>query len=279
MKSFIVLVFFAVSYATAEITDQMCLNDYFYNSIAKLSPEDSSACETIISKLKTEFNSSISNELDKIDPGRITDTICFYNSLEEFRIIDLFLKGLSYHLNHNTNKMRYQSYVKESVELVLGSFFANCVDKTVLALKMANETNFSYLQAGKDTPFALCRFKIAIEKGIIAPTDYDINLSLMNSTDCEEEIKSIMKGIKKSIKELSYSKFGMPAEAFGDCLAEEKTFVELVTLNLRMILPLAVETLKLSDQQKQENRENILESSKAVTRIIFPCFQKLLIAV
>lgn len=266
MKIFIVFVLFAITCVTAESIDKKCLDDHFQNSTAQ-----DSNCEKVISKYSKEFNETFTLYLKDADINDNYDENCAFELVEKYRFADFYLKGVLNHLTHKTNKTKFENDVFYTMRDLAGTLYKSCNEDAGLQ-RIFDEPTYGKQQEKRDTPYALCRFKNAINEGIIAPTDYDINITLINSTNCEEFFKDINMNIADRDNFILGDVFGIPTKMVAECIFDG--FVELKWLS-KIETYTAISTLKLLDQQRKELYKELIAFNKFLHIKIYECLQKM----
>lgn len=114
MQKFLIFAAFAIGCVVGDISDGDCLRNYFSNQIERASLEDSQSCDRVIGKYVNKLTGDFMARLKVYD-----DRACVLNNFHDYKIADLYLKGLEYHLNNHTSEEEFNRAVEESTSLVM----------------------------------------------------------------------------------------------------------------------------------------------------------------
>jgi hypothetical protein len=268
MKTFIVLVFLAISCVNGDAGEQKCIKNYLQISNEPLSLNEASVCKKVVNKYTSKFNSSITSFLEEMFSVGL-DRDCVLNGARNYNIDNLYLKGVLNHLNNQINDTEYKANVAKYKMKISESLMYMCIEEKEMGSTF-DMSEYSEQQQAKDTPYALCRIKIGIEKNIIRAADYDINIQLMNAANCDDvyaELKEETFAVKSGTP---FIIFGAPSDDAARCM-HQKMITEKWNLKKQVFYGLA--TLNLSVSQRKELRQKDIKNSSAKHRGPLECLR------
>lgn len=213
----LIVTLFAVGCVVCDISDGDCLSNYFSNEIQMASLEDTQTCDRVIGKYVSKLTGDIMSRLKARD-----DQTCILNNFHDYKIADLYLKGLEYHLKKHTSQSQFDSAVAESTNLVLMYIRYLCgSDDLQNAYFYGLFFDRNHRPGSGDEHRTLCQKKYFVDHGIVDPVEFNIDTSTLNEKNCE-------KIIKKLEREFAYDNgpgyiFGLSDEPSQDCAIHDLT--------------------------------------------------------
>lgn len=215
MQKFLIFAAFAIGCVVCDISDGDCLRNYFSNEIERASLEDTQSCDRLIGKYVNKLTGDFMALLKVYD-----DRACVLSNFHDYKIADLYLKGLEYHLNNHTSEEEFDRAVEQSTSLVMMYIKYLCGTNDV---PNAYFNGLFYDHNRKPGPGdahrTLCKEKYFVEHGIIDPAEYNIDPSTLLEKNCHQIIENLK-------REFAYDNgpgyiFGMSDEPSQDCMISD----------------------------------------------------------
>lgn len=258
---------FAVGCVVCDISEGDCLSNYFSNEIQITSLEDTQACDRVIGKYVNKLTGDIMTRLKARD-----DQTCILNNFHDYKIADLYLKGLEYHLNNHTSQSQFDYAVAESTNLVVMYIRYLCGSDDLLNTYFYGLFyNRNYRPGPGDEHRTLCQEKYFVDHGIIDPVEFNIDPSTLNVKNCEEIIKNLE-------REFAYDNgsgyiFGLSDEPSQDCTIQDLT-AQKFKQNRASLQVIA--TFELTAGKIERLRLRYVDWMSKALRTTLRCYEKVL---
>lgn len=265
MKSLIFFVFVVISGVICDISKQDCIEFFLENKEIE-EDEDAEICAKINTKLIDDFKGYFKNpELEE------TIQNCIYDVLDEYKISNLYLKGLLNHLENKTDHDTYEFFFNKTQKYLIRPTATLCADPGVTPF---DEPKYSQLAAKRNSHDNLCKQKHLIEQNIIDATDYNIDLSTLKVEDCDEIIKKVDNSLT-FLKNVTFQNtFNLEGNfVVRDCIFD-KLFKESFAHHKESFNVIA--TFQLSLEQRKQMRAKMHEWYQSMAKIELTCFQTIL---
>lgn len=266
-----VLVFLVLSFglglATSEISDRKCIESSYRK--VKLSSPDSVICDKLFKNFTTDFTNDMKNRLNAED-----NQTCILNTLDQYNITALYLRGLIKHLyNHSPNNDVYEDDVDESQTALLTAVKVLCTADSKYG--EAFDEHFSSVQKKDASSHSdLCRKKYFFDKKIIDAAEYNIDPTLINATNCNEVIADLEEtfDIPDDPNDQMNTFFGLPAVKAYECtkrkFAEEKVLQNLYSFQI-------IENFELTKEQINQLRSKFIDWTTSGVRFLMSCVNEI----
>lgn len=235
------------------------------------SRSDAAACEEILKGFTSEFTSNIMQRLIAQD-----DQTCILNTFAQYRIHEVYLKGLVSHLfNGKPNNDEYEDDVDESIDALLKAVKVLCVANTKYS-KEFDEGYESHKQNNNSNDFdaELCVRKYMFDNKIIDPADYNVS-PVVDVTDCEKIIEGLEDSFKIRDDETQKPNtfFGLSATKAQDCtrrkFEEEKILQKIQSFNV-------IVHLGLTEAQVRQLRVKYVSWMTSSVRFLLECVKEII---
>lgn len=246
-----------------------CIESFYYKT--KLtSPEDAQFCEKLFQNFTAEFTSSVEQRLTAKDDQR-----CILRKFEEYKVNDAYLRGLISHLHNGTAQGEaYEDDVDESVDSLLKAVKVLCAGN--VNYEKVFDAEFKEAQHMSDphsTEF-LCSQKYFIEKNLINPSDYNVDMATYASLTCEDVYKNL-DDMPTQIDDSNQGPntfFGLSAVKAHECttkkFAEEKVLEKILTFSL-------IVHFNMTQSQKIALREKYHNWGQASVKYMLECIKEI----
>lgn len=155
---------------------------------------------------------------NRTEKNQIEVKPCVSKVLEEFKLVDVYLKGVATHPHDQTNEEEFKSSYKESMKILSISSYVVCSsDDEIKSMFKDRYLNQNKTLSHRD----LCIKKYSLENQIIDQHFFNIDSTLINVTDCDDEIKTFLK-LEKSVYTQEFL-FGLPLNIADQCIVETPT--------------------------------------------------------
>lgn len=245
-----------------------CIESFYYKT--KLaSREDRQFCGNLFQNFTAEFTSDVMQRLTHREDQR-----CILEKFEEYKINDLYLRGLVSHLHNGTaQSAAYEDDVDESVDSLLKAVKVLCAGGAKLQENF--EDGFKEAQSSDArSESVLCKQKYFIEKNIINPADYNVDTSTFASLSCNDEYKHLdemLKPIEDSNQDQN-TFFGLSAVKALECtarkFAEEKVLEKIFSFNV-------IVHLDMTQSQKDSLKEKYVGWGLAGVKFLLECVKEI----
>lgn len=267
MKIFL-LICVIINFARSEssLRERNCIESRYRNEKLK-SRDDVEYCDRLIQNLSTEFTKDIIERLKTED-----DQTCILKQFNDYKINELYIRGLVRHLHYNkTNLDEYEDDVDESTSALLSAVKVLCVDETKYGEDF--ERSFTFSKKTEFSPEDLCKQKYFFEKRIIDPVEYNIDVSSITATNCENVIKELEGNLKMPDDDVAQNSFfGLPATQANVCskqkLADSKILQNLYSL-------LIIQDFDISPQQIATLRKRYTKWNTSSVRFLLECIKEI----
>jgi hypothetical protein len=242
-----------------------CISNYFEASKAsKKLPE---ICDNLIKNNTNQFK----NEIKLLfEPGY--NQTCILNSFEEFKIVDLYLKGIKFHLINKTDEKEFKENVKNSIRKFLQMFLYRCNVADELDT-VFDDPKFPQQQKMRDSHLTKCQKVYLLEKNIIDPTEFGIDISSIKVSNCNEIVADLERAVKSIQTAESEEVFEMKDDAARLCAHQKSMKNNWV---LKKISFQIIATFELTKEQREDLRVKLIQWEKSMTSEFLQCYQEMI---
>lgn len=230
-------------------------------------------CFEIVKSLSESFRLDIESQLHADDKKT-----CIVNLLLEHRISDIFLKGFVYFTMNLTQVINFETEASETTTDVLHAARVICSAHERYG-KMFDESLASHrdrdnVQQIVDDSSQLCIKKYYFDRNIINPAEFDVDVTSINATECEEIVKALDESSSNGLDVAEGSLFyGLPSVDVQKC-TNQKFIADRVLLKLTSFE--VTMSFNLSEHQQTKLRSDYVEWMTANVRFLLGCLKELL---
>lgn len=220
--------------------------------------------------LKSNFVSDAAAQLKNLD-----EKDCALKLFEQYKVIDFYLKGLAYHSLGLISVKNFENEAFESTRDTLAAAVAICsadekygkaFDEAVNPRKSGDVSLF-------DDSSQRCIEKYYLDRGILNASDFNVFVSSINATNCEEIYKNLDDSAKLGISvDDRLTMYGLSSLKAQECsnqqFIEQKVLLRLTSFEVAIRLSKSQETLR-------KLRQDYIYWSTANLRFVFTCLAKL----
>lgn len=260
MKSFVVLVFFVLACGNYEFEPD-CIGSFLKNETIR-----SEVCEKEIKKHVSDFKKIFKNS-----NYNETEQNCIYNVLDEYKIINVYFKGMLHHYVNKTDQHEYDYYLKKSRNNFIRLAALLCTDPKVTSF---DEPKYSQLASKRNSHENMCKQKYLMEQNILNPAEYNIDISSLKTIiDCKTVTKKL-DAYWDFFNAITFYGFGVKEVENVKKCSYDKLFPEKFFLYKEFYTVIA--TLELSKEQRIELRMKAINWFRSMARLDMSCYQTIL---
>lgn len=236
---FVISMFFLLKIAICEenCSGQDCVVKYLNDkNEINVNPTKISCtnCGNVLSILETDFLESLNSKIDA------NNSKCVKDFIEEYKIVDLYLKGFAFNKLQMSNSTDFDKDVERSTKEASSTINIICgnrevsfeeLQQTTQMLLSGTHFKFNFFEESEDN----CVMKYLFENKISQMKQFDVPLEKINSTECDQTIEALKRNLQKteiSWIENSPTIFGVTSEKFKNCwrgkLSEQNFFLKVV---------------------------------------------------
>lgn len=261
MKVFI-LICVILAGVNSEKAEGDCILNYLNN------PEKvAEACEKQIKNYTAEFYDEVKNTFE---PGY--NQSCILGSFKDFKITDLYLKGLQVHQSTKSDVTEFKESVKVTIRKFLQMFLYRCNVADDLET-VFDDTKFTQQQKMSDLHLTQCQKVYLIEKKIIDPVEFNIDPSSIKVTKCDQINADLERAVKSIENAETDEVFGLKDDAAKKCAFEKSTKYDWV---LKKISFQVIATFDISNEKREDLRMKFIEWEKSMTTEFLRCYEAML---
>lgn len=254
-------------------SDENCYTKFLQTSEFN---ENDQTCKNIFKNHTDEFRNDI---LDRLGPNQ--NTSCLFGVLNEYKIINMYLRGLAQQSSmKNLTNAKYEEEVEESKDTVMIAAKVLCSVDELYKQSFdemfeidENDNDKSESAVRNTTHNELCVQKYMIDNKIIDNEKFTFSTHVKNVTDCQnahQDIEDLFRDSLAYSTKLSDTFFGLSTVKANECTMEkfksEKTFSKLYSLKVIM-------KLELNDEQKELLKKNYVEWTVSSLIFMFECMR------
>ena len=249
---------FVISSAFAELNKLQCIEHYFAKTVQSLERSEQIACKSKFKNLKNKFSDLF------LDSDLEDDKTCALFMQENYKLADLYLKGVLSHLINQTEEVKFKEIVKDSIGFIQHEQFLAC--ETDDRLQKSFESRYRMFGGKPLTKNQECLKKFFMETGIIDPVEFNIefNLSTVEVSDCLEVLNGL------TYNEISYyeieSLFGLSLDNANACMKENSKDVTLRLKSFQII-----STFELTEEKLEEVKTRFAKVYDEFMKMVFEC--------
>lgn len=247
---------------TCELIEPDCITKYF--EVDKKLPEN---CDKSIKNVTGEFF----KEVEAVIEPDFNQT-CILDAFKEFKIVNLYLKGLKIHLTQETDKIEFNENVKTSIRKFLQMFLYRCNIADELDT-VFDDPKFVQQQKMRESHLTQCQRVYLIEKKIIDSAEFNIDLSSLKVSNCNAIIADLERATKSIETAESEEIFGMKDDSARLCAHQKSLTNNWV---LKKISFQIIATFELTKKQREELRMKFIEWEKSMTTSFLRCYEAML---
>lgn len=228
-------------------------------------------CDSFVNFFMITFNNSITTQLQKDD-----NKTCIHDLLIQHRIFDFYLKGLVYHTFNLTLVLDFYKEASETTSDILKAIQSLCTaeerygkifDESLIA---RNENIHDIV----DSSTQLCVKKYYLENKILDPSEYNIDVSAIHATNCEEIVMELDDVASHGLDiEKDSTLYGLPSVDVQKCnnrkFVDEKVLLKLASFNVAI-------RLDLSKEQEKNLKSDYINWMTANVRFLLKCLERLM---
>lgn len=272
MKVF-VFVCFAINVVVCAVSDKDCFEHYFPENYERVVHAGKAVrCSVLIENYAIQFKSDITTRLAPSD-----DKNCILRVFDDYNITELYLRGLERHvLNDRKNPDAYKSDVEESSDSLIMSAKVLCTADDKYGDDFNEYFNASLVQKAnsEESHSENCVTKYLIDSNVIDSTEYNINVSSLNLTDCEEAIKDLQETftVEDDEDEQANTFFGLSAVKAQKCTSQKFTEQKVLQnlYSFQIIL-----NFNLSQSQVDRLRAKYIRWMSSSVRFLLECLKEI----
>lgn len=264
MKVFILICAF-VSIVHAEKVGSDCISNFL--KALKTSEKLTSLCENQIKNYTDVFD----NEVKATFEPNYNKT-CILDSFKYFRITDLYLKGLRAHQSTKSDNNEFNENVKMTIRKFLQMFLYRCNVADELET-VFDDDKFSQQQKLSDLHLTQCQKVYLIERNIIDPVEFKLDLSTVKPTKCDQINADLNRAVKSIETADSDDVFGLNDDPARKCALKKSTINNWV---LKKISFQVIATFDLSNEKREELRAKFIDWEKTMTTEFLKCYEAML---
>lgn len=261
----VICICFLFASVICEKAEPDCLSNYF--EAVKKSSKLPEICEN---KIKNYTDGFINEVKDIFQPDY--NQTCLLDSYKEFKVIDLYLKGLKTHLALKTDKNLFNESVKSSIRKFLQMFLYRCNIADELDT-VFDDPKYAEQQKEHDSHLTKCQKVYLIEKNIIDPVEFKIDMSSLKVSKCNQIVADLERAVKSIENAEPDEIFGMNDDPSRNCAHKKSMANNWV---LKKISFQIIATLDLTKEQREKLRDEFVEWEKMMTAEFLLCYQALL---
>lgn len=265
MKVFILICSIFISSVICDKSGSDCIANYF--EATKTTVKVPEACD----KLIKNYTSGFIDEVKSIFEPDYNKT-CILDSYKEFKIIDLYLKGLKVHLTTKSNQLEFDENVRNSIRKFMQMFLYRCNIADELDT-VFDDPKFADQQKMSESHLTKCQTVYLIEKKIIDPVEFNIDTSSIKVSKCNEIVADLERAVKSIETAESEEIFGMKDDTARLCAHKKSIANNWV---LKKISFQIIATFELKKEQRDELRAKYVEWEKMMTAEFLQCYQAML---
>lgn len=279
---FAVFILIIVTTVDAKLSkeEKLCV-DYAFENKSLSAAHEIKLCKKFFDDQKADFRASFEplfvcnpDDINLSTFPQVCNLECFTKNFEEYRISDLYMKGLINHLHSEADEeksIEYEFKVNQTRSSAFEHVANQCVDSAMMAsfvqlfLKdiktMTNVEKF-------------CLRRYAVEKNLIDPVEHDFAVSNLTSINCETSFKKYDENMAyaSADKKIIRDYFGVHDRAISDCRhgqeASNKKILERHLMKLR-----AISSFDLSSQQVISLENEIRKMAKSYSLVTLECIR------
>jgi hypothetical protein len=239
-----------------------CIDNHFKKVTFK-SNDEKLNCHEIVQNFTVEFKNNVMARLTAED-----DQSCILKTLDEFKIIDFFLKGFG---EDSRTNFTQDEYYKDMDDVNRRNYIEASEFLCWNAEKWTTIFEKGPLNSGKSESFRnpskhLCKQKYFIDKKFINPVDFGINVASLNATNCGPVIKEIERETKVSEEheEDFDSVFIKSMKCYQKKLRDAKVFLILDSVE-------TFSGLELTEGQTNKLRAKFVDNQRNMARFVLEC--------
>lgn len=272
----LITIFASISFVKSENNSSIqCIVNYLRDEkvlmLANFEHHPNENCDNLMRNITITFNNDIITQLQVED-----NKTCINELFKQYRIFDVYLKGLLY---HSFNLTRVADFVKEASETtndILQAMKSLCSAEERYG-KIFNESldsRHENVDDIVDSSTLLCVKKYYIDNLIIDPCEFNIDVPAIHASNCEEIVKELDDSASHGlgIDETS-TLYGLPSVEVQNCnnkkFIDEKVLLKLASFDVAT-------KLDLTEVQESKLRNDYVKWMTANVRFLLECIEKLM---
>lgn len=226
-------------------------------------------CKLLVDKTVKEFKDDI---LARMTPEDNEE--CILGVFDQYNITELFLKGLEQHIRTGRpSKIAYETDVDESTFAFFKSAKVLCTADSTFRAGFDEFFDQSHKVPSEDDAEERCLKKYFIDKGIINPLEYNIDVASIHAVNCEQTIKNLEDSFNVRDDDDDHNTFfGLSAVKAFKCVtnkyAEEKTLQKIHSIQTLI-------KLDLTDAQKAKLKNDNVKWMTSSVRFLLECISEI----
>lgn len=247
--------------------NKLNLLDPFFGDIPKEYPN---YCDSVIKTRKDTFDRDIFARLTAED-----DQSCIIEKFNRYKIHNLFLKGKIYVEYRKTAIKNFTKEASESTADILQQIKQICTADKLFGMEFNNSLKHREKSrpAAKNLPIQNCLKKYFFEKKILDATEFEVDVSSIDATDCEEIYNELESAAPDDIEPNSLV-YGLPSfrsqKCFFDKLQSENHLLRMASFGVALYMDLNTELI-------EKLRTRFIETRKLNLTFLLECLEKVMI--
>lgn len=221
---------------------------------------------SVAANLSTEFLKNVKSRLNDED-----NESCVMKVFDDHNIIRLYLRGFNDHMKNRTEK--YDEDVEESIDAFVNAAKVICIPRE--KLNQDFEELFNETSLPEVSNHDKCVQKYFIDEKLINASDFNLTISGVNTSYCEEIVNEIKENISmfEDAEESTNTFFGLSATKAHECSSlkfKDGRVMERIFL-FQIIGSFGV----VSNEKKEELRSNYIETRTSSVRFLLDCIKEI----
>lgn len=259
--------FFISAFASVicEFSEKECVEGYFSGQPLDSFREDIESCDVMVKNYKIDFENDV-----LLHMGLSENRTCIMKNWDEYKITDIYLKGLAYHLSSDRQRIYFNIEVSVSKSTILGyikyicnteGYYNNYFDG------LFKSDDDKLIPKKLDPKTIQCAARNYVQKKIIDPVKYKIDLQSLESYDCSAVCLLSCRSFYRQLLRPK-SIFGLLSDSIQTCMLSTNS--ELIDHIM------SIEVLsyyKIDKDEIGELRKKYIQSMVSVFRNYFECYR------
>lgn len=221
---------------------------------------------SVAANLSSEFIKNVKSRLNDED-----DEPCVMRVFDEHNIVRLYLRGFNDHMKNRTEK--YDEDVEESIDAFVNAAKVICIPKIKLDQdfdELFNETSLPEV-SNHDK----CVQKYFIDEKLIDASDFNLNISGVNTSYCEEIVSEIKENISmfEDAEESTNTFFGLSATKAHECSSQK--FKAGRVMERIFLFQIIGSFGEVNDEKKEVLRSKYIETRTSSVRFLLDCIKEI----
>lgn len=257
MKFFIVFCSL-ISVVFGDVSELECIESHLTETIVDLEEDDRTICNEIIENRTGSFNQIYLNDVLK------SKIVCVFHAQEEFKLTDLYLKGVALHLKSKTDEDEFMKSFNETMKFLRQLISITC-DSYDVFVKVFERQHQPNKTLNHDD---LCIKKYFLDHKIINASEFDIDPTSINVTDCEE----VFGGLETKVNEFYELNnfFGLSLDKANKCMKKNFNAVHLKWASFDII-----GSFEMTDEKLEEVKSRYVKAVKNTFELYLKCLREL----